>query len=47
MNVITLCFRNISKDLKHQPDDDCQTEMEQACIGFFLMAAQLRPGVVD
>jgi len=46
MNVITVCFRNISKDLKPKPDNNCQTGREQAHISFIVMAAELRPGVV-
>jgi len=45
MNVITMCFRNISKDLKPKPDDNCQTGREQTRINFIVMAAELRPGV--
>jgi len=29
MNVVTLCFHNIYKDLKPKPDDNCQTGREQ------------------
>ena len=46
MNVLTVYFHNISKDLKPKPDDNCQTGMEQARISFIVMAAELRPGVV-
>jgi len=46
MNVVTVCFHNISKNLKPKPDDNCQTGREQARISFIVMAAELRPGVV-
>jgi len=46
MNVIRVWFRNISKDVKPKPDDNCQTGREQARIHFIVMAAELRPGVV-
>jgi len=46
MSVVTVCFHNISKDLKPKPDDNCQTGREQARIGFIVTAAELRPGVV-
>jgi len=46
MKVVTVCFHNISKDLKPKPDDKCQTGREQARIGFIVMAAEIRPGLV-
>jgi len=46
MNVVTVRFHNISNDLKPKPDDNCQTEREQACISLIVMEAELRPGVV-
>ena len=45
MNVITVCFRNISKNLNPKPDDNCQTGREQARIHFVVMAAELWPRV--
>jgi len=46
MSVVTVCFHNISKDLKPKPDDNCQTGREQARISFIVTAAELRPGVM-
>jgi len=46
MNVIKVCFRNVSKDLKPKPNDNCQTGRKQARIHFIVMAADLRPGMV-
>ena len=46
MNVVTVCFYNISKYLKPKPDDNCQTGREHTGITFIVMAAELRPGVV-
>ena len=46
MNVITVCFLNISKELKPKPDYNFQTGKEQARISFIVMAAELRPGVL-
>jgi hypothetical protein len=45
MNVITVCFLNISKDLKPKPDYNYQTGKEQARISFIVMVVELRPGV--
>jgi len=36
MNVVTVCFHNISKDLKHKPDDNCQTGREQTLSALLL-----------
>ena len=46
MNVLTVCFHYISKDLKPKPDHNCQTGCEQARISFSVMAPELPPGMV-
>jgi len=46
INIITVCFRDISKDLEPKPNDNCQTGSEQASVRFIVMAAELRPGMV-
>ena len=51
MNIVTVYFHNISKDLDFKPDDNCvsplgQTGRVQKRINFMVMAVEIRPGAV-